>query len=1139
MKRRILIAVLSLCMVVTMLPLSIYAAEDGIDDINTDGINTLSLEGEGTKESPYLSADESTLAEAVAAGGYIKLTASFAGQGLTVNKDVTLDLNGQTLTFNHVGSENIETGFTVDADGSLTITDSAEGAVGKVTAEEKCFDDKQHAFYVVKVNANGEFILEDGKLENTWYDLAASPVIYNSGTLTLNGGEVSGTTCIYNWAVENAVTTVNVEKDAVVEGVPCTTDSLYNNRYLGASYGLTWMGLGVGESGRVNKTETPINDAMIININGGKISGTQGLGTNASNGSYAGFTLNITDGLIDGGADGTGAYIPALGVINISGGTITGAQGIRIAAGELNITGGEIIGTKCSDGEDLIAGGSGGTLGAVVIGKASSGYVGDVKVTVSGETVVKNTSDESDTPRPAIVVSDKNMANADYGYQDASISVVVDGGEIAGDIVKISNLKKGTTTQDGGNTNLTVKNTTVSGDVINQSKTGLTVENGTVTGDITNSSSGSVLANDTAIEGNLTNSSDGSIVVLGSSKVNGEVKNDGMESGGSLYIENDENNADKDDTVAVSINSGKLYDSLEEAINEAVSGDTITLLDNVELEATQNITKDLTLNLNGHTVTGNDVRAFQVKEGTLSLTGEGTVTSVRAENDSQLAESSSVIRVGDNDGDGGRDAALIIGEDVTISAPATYGVSVFGSKTTETVTVFGTIEAVPAAAIAGNGSAGYEGTTIIIKDGAVLESGSDEINENPAIYHPQAGELIIEGGTISGASGIEMKAGTLTITGSPTITATAEVDHNKNGNGPSTKGYAVVAVENDAYAGAVKVQLDGGNYEGKVAIVSDNDEGTDPGEKAGDIEISGGKFSDTEGLNEYLAPGKKLSSNGTVVKKSSGSSSSSAASYSVTAPSKVENGSISVSPKNADKDKTVTITAKADEGYELSKLIVKDKNGNEIKLTNAGNDKYTFTMPAGNVTIEADFSEAVKQLPFKDVSKTDWYYEAAKYVYDEGMMSGTADDLFSPNISTTRGMIVTILYRLEKEPTVSNSSFSDVSENAYYAKAVAWAATENIVGGYGDGKFGPEDPITREQLAAILYRYAQYKGTNNSNTADLSVFTDAASISEYAEDAMRFAVGNGIMNGNGDGTINPTGTATRAEAAQMLMNFLK
>lgn len=98
-----------------MLPLSFYAAEDGIDDINTDGINTLSLEGEGTKESPYLSADESTLAEAVAAGGYIKLTASFAGQGLKVDKDVTLDLNGQTLTFNHVGSENIETGFTVDA----------------------------------------------------------------------------------------------------------------------------------------------------------------------------------------------------------------------------------------------------------------------------------------------------------------------------------------------------------------------------------------------------------------------------------------------------------------------------------------------------------------------------------------------------------------------------------------------------------------------------------------------------------------------------------------------------------------------------------------------------------------------------------------------------------------------------------------------------------------------------------------------------------------------------------------------------------------------------------------------------------------------------------------------------------------
>ena len=197
-------------------------------------------------------------------------------------------------------------------------------------------------------------------------------------------------------------------------------------------------------------------------------------------------------------------------------------------------------------------------------------------------------------------------------------------------------------------------------------------------------------------------------------------------------------------------------------------------------------------------------------------------------------------------------------------------------------------------------------------------------------------------------------------------------------------------------------------------------------------------------------------------------------------------------------------------------------------------------MPASKVEITASFAKAGNtDSLFSDVDEKDWYYEAVKYVYDEGMMNGTSSYLFSPNMSTTRGMIITILHRLENEPAVSGNPFTDVTENAYYKEAVAWGAANSIINGYGDGKFGPDDSITREQLASILYRYAAYKGISIANLSELSAFSDAEDISLYAVETMRWAVGNGIMNGNGDGTLNPTGTATRAEAAQMLMNFCK
>ena len=175
--------------------------------------------------------------------------------------------------------------------------------------------------------------------------------------------------------------------------------------------------------------------------------------------------------------------------------------------------------------------------------------------------------------------------------------------------------------------------------------------------------------------------------------------------------------------------------------------------------------------------------------------------------------------------------------------------------------------------------------------------------------------------------------------------------------------------------------------------------------------------------------------------------------------------------------------------------------------------------------------------PFTDVKTTDWFYNEVQYVYEHGLMSGTSSTTFAPNVTTTRGMIVTILHRMEGTPPATGTVFTDVRAGQWYTDAVAWASAKNIVGGYGNGKFGPDDPITREQMATILYRYSQYKSYDTAVSGGLSGFTDSAKISSYAIDAVQWAVGGGLLSGMGDGTLAPQGNATRAQAATILMRL--
>ena len=178
-------------------------------------------------------------------------------------------------------------------------------------------------------------------------------------------------------------------------------------------------------------------------------------------------------------------------------------------------------------------------------------------------------------------------------------------------------------------------------------------------------------------------------------------------------------------------------------------------------------------------------------------------------------------------------------------------------------------------------------------------------------------------------------------------------------------------------------------------------------------------------------------------------------------------------------------------------------------------------------------------LPFLDVTPGDWYYDSVRYVYFGGLMKGVSDTRFAPQGTTSRAMIVTILYRLEQEPAAGGSSFRDVKQTDYFADAVAWAAANGIVEGYGNGCFGPHDPVTRQQLAVILYRYAAFKGLDVSGSADLSGFVDGAQVSRYARPAVAWAVRTGILTGRAGRRLDPDGLATRAQTAAMLMRLLK
>lgn len=272
-----------------------------------------------------------------------------------------------------------------------------------------------------------------------------------------------------------------------------------------------------------------------------------------------------------------------------------------------------------------------------------------------------------------------------------------------------------------------------------------------------------------------------------------------------------------------------------------------------------------------------------------------------------------------------------------------------------------------------------------------------------------------------------------------------------------------------------------------------------------------------------------------------------------------KNGEVSVSDDWAYEDDKITLTITPDDGYEVDKIEIVDDEGDKIdaKKVEDKDDKYTFRMANCDVTVTVTFKEEGKttedtdkeedkddeettELNFTDVKESDWFFKGVEYVVDKDIMSGVSENEFAPSGKLTRAMLVQMLYNMESRPACdAENAFMDVPVGQWYTDAVIWANDAKIVSGMGEGLFAPNMEITREQMVAMLYNYAKYKGYDVTASADLSAFADTASVSAWAQPAMQWAVAEGYISGMGDSQLAPQGTATRAEIASVIMRFME
>ncbi len=1055
------------------------------------------------------------LTKAVTTGGSISLANDITARGniiIPANVSVELNLNGKKLVLGET--------YAIYDSGSLTILDSSASAGPDIDEEYSVTYESGS----ITAKDNVVNVQDGGFLE------------VKSGALSSTNSNPSVIRCLGNTKPDSSWNTP-VNSRVVISG----------GLVEGYLYGVTAMGNGAS-----------------VQVNGGVITAAaacvSGNGRVDDEVNYGGTSITITGGTLianDPGAPGDMkgcVYNPQYGSVSISGGTLHAVNGLGVLmrAGDLTVSGGSIEATGTVTGR--FADGSSSVTSAAI-------YL-DYVVNYPGAKVDTN----------------------DFAMTD---------GEISSDDSVVPLVKKSSASED-------VKTT--------EALTG-----GTVKGN---------------------NSNDALVAFI----PNGYKLQQGTDGTWSPVVPNPVASVD-----------GRVYPSLAAACAAATPGQTVVLLYDTTINDCIDLAAGTTLDLKGNTVTIDgwnpssstgilaksgevtikngtilDQRSKLSEGGTDNTTanwnavvadGPGTVLTmdgvtitscapktksaynyiVRAKNGADLVLNEGTVLKEDSQG-------LVCGDDgetYGVVGIAIVGVSEDGNvKPSELakLTINGADIEVSGFAISGNGMA--HGTEIVINDGNVISK------QSQGIYHPQAGALTVNGGFISGQTGIEMRSGELTVNGGTIKGTGTPVNIDPNGNGSTSTG-AGIAVAQHTTKLPIKVTVKDGTITGYSALYEKAPEDNPETDKI-ELSITGGSFkatgdeADAVYSKTYSANKKGFVSGGSfntnpikfvvdnsVVKINSEDSFTALerknlpagtyvvpdgaepltakdfqpgmnvvkdenGNYVATRPQtpsqgehavkveQAEGGKVVVTPTSADKGDEVTITATPDKGQEVRSVAVTTKDGKTVKV--AKGDKantWTFEMPDGEVTVKVVFGcdggELCPTHKFDDVLTGAWYHDVVDWAVEEGLLSGYEDGKLGPDGTLSRAQLATVLWRQAGEPEAEGGlSFADCDPEAFYAEAVAWADGAGIIAGYGDGtNFGPEDPVTREQLATILWRQAG----EPEGKGDLAKYPDGDEATDYAVPALEWAVEEGVLSGFGDGSLAPGGVLSRAMLAAMLQRM--
>lgn len=858
-------------------------------------------------------------------------------------------------------------------------------------------------------------------------------------------------------------------------------------------------------------------------------------------------------------------------VMTINGGTFSGGLNTikNDDYGELTINGGEF--TNASQAVFLnwnVAEVNGGTFAvennaqSVILNGYLNGTMDQGQLTIHNGTFTANES----------VAFIKTM-----GGSKTTGEIEINGGNITGDIVLNDATDGATVTVADG--------VTINGNVQNDGLTDVTVTGATINGNLTNNGTGSISVTDTKVSGNVSNSQNGKMAIIGSDVGSYNNVNNNI-----TFIDSTQNGKEIPNTAegSVAMIGAWTYSSLGEAIKAVQAGDIIHILKDVPDAAgiTVSSDKQFTVDFGGHTYTlkdpgagspGTETNGFQLlkdsditfKNGTIRI-AEGTTSIYRiiqnyanltledmhfyAENQAGSLDyplsfnNGSITFKGDTD--------IITPDDNNIA----FDVCQFSNYPNVTVTFdesyTGTINGrivydSPNASthklyIKGNGTFGV----IEYSSKATEEAAKNGIEVTSGNFAQPVNEDYL-------ADEVKAKLESNSNTEAPFSYYTSLEDALKAAQ-PGDKVTEVNPTPDEAQY-AITLKYNDGTTPDSVYTVSENTAITLPTPSRSHYSFEGwyngndlveSPYTVTENV-ELTAKWHRTSSGGGSSHRYDG--------YITVIDSK--NGDVSVSDTWADEDDKITLTITPDKGYEVDKIEIVDDEGDKIdaKKVEDKDNKYTFRMANCDVTVTVTFKEEGKttedtdkeedkddettentDLNFTDVSSSDWFFKGVEYVVDKGIMSGVSENEFAPSGKLTRAMLVQMLYNMESRPACdAENAFIDVPVGQWYTDAVIWANDAKIVSGMGEGLFAPNMEITREQMVAMLYNYAKYKGYDVTASADLSTFADSASVSAWAQPAMQWAVAEGYISGMGDNQLAPQGTATRAEIASVIMRFME